>query len=73
MLHITQLSFVGVGQLFQEMKTSMANCKNCGYESHCGVPLMKDFTRSPYSHGVEGQIEACKSCRCEKCTAPDWG
>ena len=48
-------------------------CKNCGHESHCGVPLHKDFRRDHYDHGVEGQIEVCKYCRCNKCSKPDWG
>jgi len=47
-------------------------CQNCGHESHCGVPLHKDFRRD-YDHGVEGQIEVCKYCRCNKCSQPDWG
>ena len=51
----------------------MTDCRNCGHKSHCGTKIMKDFRRKPYSHGIEGQIEVCKSCRCEKCTAPDWG
>ena len=46
-------------------------CQNCGHESHCGVPLHKDFRRDHYDHGVEGQIEVCKYCRCNKCSQPD--
>ena len=42
-------------------------CKNCGHESHCGVPLYKDFRREPYDHGVEGQIKVCEYCRCVFC------
>ena len=48
-------------------------CKNCGHESHCGVPLHKDFRRDHYDHGVEGQIEVCKQCRCKNCIKPIWG
>ena len=52
----------------------MTKCRNCGHDSHCGVPLMKDFRREPYNHGTEGQIEVCKSCRCEQCEPKtDWG
>jgi len=51
----------------------MTKCRNCGHDSHCEVPLMKDFRREPYNHGTEGQIEVCKKCRCEVCTIPDWG
>ena len=43
-------------------------CKNCGHESHCGVPLKKNLDGM---HGEE--IEVCKYCRCKKCTTPDWG
>ena len=53
----------------------MSSCKNCGHESHCGVPLYKDFRREPYNHGTEGQIEVCKHCRCELCedkSKPSW-
>ena len=45
----------------------MINCKNCGHESHCGVPLYKEFRREPYNHGIEGQTEVCRNCRCELC------
>ena len=49
-------------------------CKNCGHESHCGVPLHKDFRRDHYDHGVEGQVEVCKHCRCILCEVKtDWG
>ena len=52
----------------------MTKCKNCGHDSHCGVPLMKDFRREPYNHGTEGQIEVCKNCRCAMCEPKtDWG
>ena len=45
--------------------------QNCGHESHCGVPLMKDINNDWKKHF--GQIEVCKYCRCDKCTQPDWG
>ena len=46
----------------------MIKCKNCGHESHCGVPLRKDVDRS----GTE--IEVCKNCRCDNCEVKtDWG
>jgi len=70
-----QLYFLDVGLLYLEKKIKkmmsdewgITYCKNCGHESHCDVPLHKDFRREPYDHGVEGQIEVCKKCRCEKC------
>ncbi len=48
-------------------------CKNCGHASHCGVPLYKDFRRDHYDHGVEGQVEVCKQCRCNNCSKSFWG
>ena len=46
----------------------MFKCKNCGHESHCGVPLRKDVDRS----GTE--IEVCRNCRCDNCEVKtDWG
>ena len=51
----------------------MAYCKNCGHESHCGVPLMKEFRGHTNHGGIEDQTEVCKKCRCEKCKKPDWG
>ena len=48
-------------------------CKNCGHESHCGIKLMKDFRGLSGTGGIEGQIEVCKSCRCEKCSQSSWG
>ena len=51
----------------------MTNCRNCGHESHCGTKLMKDFRGHKGVGAIKGQIEICKFCRCEKCTAPDWG
>ncbi len=52
----------------------MSKCKNCGHDSHCGIPLMKDFRGGSGTGGIEGQIEVCKSCRCIACeTKTDWG
>ena len=51
----------------------MVYCKNCDHESHCGVPLMKEFRGHKDHGGIEGHIEVCKKCRCEKCKIPDWG
>ena len=48
----------------------MTKCRNCGHDSHCGVPLVKDIRNIWEKH--LGQIEVCKHCRCEKCTQPDW-
>ena len=49
-------------------------CKNCGHESHCGVPLYKDFRREPYNQGIEGQVKVCEHCRCVICEVKtDWG
>ena len=48
----------------------MAKCRNCGHDSHCGVPLMKEV-RNAWLDRL-GQVEVCKFCRCEKCTIPDW-
>jgi len=48
-------------------------CNICGHESHCGTKRMKDFRGNKGLGAIKGQIEVCKSCRCEKCTAPDWG
>ena len=45
----------------------MICCKNCGHESHCGIKLMKDFRGHTGNSGIQGQIEVCKSCRCEEC------
>lgn len=45
----------------------MTSCQNCGHESHCGTPLWKEYRRA-YDHGPEGQYEACKVCRCERCS-----
>jgi len=42
----------------------MLYCKNCGHESHCGIPLKKemwDGERLPI------EIEICKSCSCSEC------
>ncbi len=50
----------------------MANCKNCGYDSHCGNRLTKnlDNIRSFRTHSDNTgsqQIEVCKNCRCDDC------
>jgi len=45
----------------------MDYCNNCGRGSHCGVPVMEDFRRQPYNHGIEGQICVCKYCMCGRC------
>ena len=59
--------FLDAGLLFQEKETmTVSKCKNCGHDSHCGSPLIKDVDGS-------GPIEVCKNCRCSQCTAPDWG
>ncbi len=47
----------------------MINCQNCGHESHCGVPLWKEFR--PPGKGIQGQIQVCKQCRCENCNDKD--
>ena len=50
----------------------MYKCKNCGSDSHCGVPLMKDVNNDWEKR--LGQIEVCKQCRCYNCsTKTDWG
>ena len=52
----------------------MIYCKNCGHESHWGVPLYKDFRREPYNQGIEGQVKVCDHCRCVICEVKtDWG
>ena len=45
----------------------MTYCQNCGHESHCGIPLLKDEYN--YKNELLGQIEVCKCCRCENCSA----
>ena len=45
----------------------MTKCKNCGHDSHCGIPLMEEFRRERYNKGPEGQVVVCKQCKCEKC------
>ena len=42
-------------------------CNNCGHNSHCGTPLIKEVDKE------NGPIEVCKKCRCFKCIWPDWG
>ena len=46
-------------------------CKNCGHESHCGVPYLREERN--WQGKLLGQIEVCKYCRCEVCRQPDWG
>ena len=46
----------------------MTYCQNCGHESHCEVPLMRD--EHNYKKELLGQIEVCKNCRCEVCGSP---
>ena len=38
-------------------------CKNCGHESHCGIPLWKAVDKNLL------EIEVCKFCQCKKCNA----
>jgi hypothetical protein len=48
----------------------MTHCRNCGHESHCGVPLYKSVQKISElddGHGEMEQIEVCRKCRCEKC------
>ena len=35
----------------------MAYCKNCGHESHCGVPLMKEFRGHKDHGGIDLVVE----------------
>ena len=47
-------------------------CQNCGYESHCGVPLRREERN--WKGEMLGEIEVCKQCRCWNCnTKTDWG
>ena len=41
----------------------MPRCQNCGHDSHCGVPLVKNLT----GYAEIEQIEVCKHCRCKSC------
>ena len=49
----------------------MYKCKNCGSDSHCGVPLKREI--------IDGdnkiiEVEVCKNCRCPACEIKtDWG
>jgi hypothetical protein len=45
----------------------MTHCLNCGHESHCGAPLMKEFRGNKGNGGLMGMVEACKHCRCKLC------
>ena len=43
----------------------MFKCRNCGHDSHCGVPYFReerDFIDVP-----PRMVQICKKCRCEKC------
>jgi hypothetical protein len=52
----------------------MTKCRNCGHDSHCGVPFQKEFRGQSGTGGIEGMIEVCKNCRCEQCEPKtDWG
>ena len=46
----------------------MTYCQNCGHESHCGIPLLREERN--YKKELLGQIEVCKNCLCEVCEAP---
>ncbi len=47
-------------------------CKNCGHESHCGVPFRKNISDSTNASWTN--VEVCKKCRCLKCeTKMDFG
>ena len=48
----------------------MIYCQNCGHDSHCGVPLMKEFDGNWQNTVMNEskQIEVCKHCRCTLCT-----
>ena len=48
-------------------------CRNCGHESHCGIPLRKHLREVGTEYDQYKEIEVCKHCRCAKCTIPDWG
>ena len=55
----------------------MTHCKNCGYESHCGVNCMR--TERDWRGKILGEIVVCSYCRCVLCTeetketSPAWG
>ena len=44
----------------------MTYCLNCGHDSHCGVPYMRDEHSWRGEH--LGQIQVCKQCRCKLCS-----
>ena len=68
-----QLLLLVVGQLYQG-RVMMSKCRNCGHDSHCGVPFQKEFRGQSGTGGIEGMIEVCKNCRCEQCEPKtDWG
>ena len=42
----------------------MHKCKNCGHDSHCGIPYYReqvDYNESSY------QLKVCDCCRCNSC------
>jgi hypothetical protein len=41
-----------------------SGCRNCGHESHCGVPLVKDVA----GYAEEERIVVCRKCRCGVCS-----
>ena len=50
----------------------MTKCKNCGHDSHCGVP--KYGERLDFIDVPPTRYEICKQCRCSKCEVKtDWG
>ena len=51
----------------------MSKCKNCGHDSHCGIPLNQTISQT-LSGINETKVEICKTCRCDTCTPKtDWG
>ncbi len=51
--------------VISNINSFMINCNNCGHNSHCGTPLMRD-EEDGYT-GEAYQIEVCKHCRCDNC------
>ena len=47
----------------------MIYCQNCGYDSHCGVPFMKEFDGNWQNAVINEskQIVVCKYCQCALC------
>ena len=51
----------------------MSKCRNCGHDSHCGIPLNQTISQTLSGIG-ETKVEICKTCRCDKCVPKtDWG